>query len=357
MFNMTIQMFEATLIDDHDEKRSISNETKVLQFLEGCKSSSPSDLGVLEPPRKKARTSSPSAGQIRNRRDSVVMRVSTIDVLFDTSSDFFSTGIEKMAQDPNRREIPLSMKLDEEDVNTFNLTMTLMHTELSCTLKLHSGNLGSLLEDSRELLQSKGVAKKSFSSTATIGPIFFAPNLTFPVPGNPSAFGIELKTLWHTEKFSLDRQTRLNRHLQQVMGKTFHQDIDQSSASWSPQRFYQNVHVPEKNAIPPASIQSDLMTCKLYPFQKRAATWMLYREGVSLADDGKIVKTNPRNSGLPFSFTEEKDAENRPCFVSHLFSVVTRDRHDLESFSPRLQGGLLAEEMGQLIEESMRVTS
>ena len=347
MFNMMTQMVQATLVDDQDEK-SLSNETKILHFLEGCKSST-SNLEGLEPPRKKARISSTLAGQNGDPEDSVIMKVSVIDVISDIHSDV-SAEVDGVTPILLYNEIIPNIKLEEKDIKTFTLTMTSLQTESFCSLDLYSDDLAILLEDYRHVLKSKGAIRRPFSSTATIGPIFFACKLLFPVPGSLLAFRIQIKTLWRTEKHSLDRQTRLNRHLQQIMSKSFPQELDQRPASWSPQTFYQSVHVPQKSKIVPSNIQSSRMTCKLYPFQKRAAAWMLEREGVYLADDGEVVRRASKNSRLPLSFSEEKDAESGSCFVSHLFSVVTRDLRELELYTPELQGGLLAEEMGKSFE-------
>ena len=115
--------------------------------------------------------------------------------------------------------------------------------------------------------------------------------------------------------------------------------IDTTNA-WSPRDFYDNVHVPKKEATQLSSI--DEIECKLYPFQKRSVQWLLRREGV-----GKDDAVEP--TGLPHGFVRTIDADGRPCFLSPLLGMITTHQNVLQDVGSNLlslRGGILAEEMG-----------
>jgi E3 ubiquitin-protein ligase SHPRH len=87
---------------------------------------------------------------------------------------------------------------------------------------------------------------------------------------------------------------------------------------------------------------------ELYPFQKRAVQWLLRKEGVEWSASGsvKAAASLPSNNTLPNSFIQGTDAFGRPCYVSHLFGIVTLDLGPFLSSEHQLKGGILAEEMG-----------
>ncbi|KAK4615695.1 hypothetical protein CLAFUW4_10010 [Fulvia fulva] len=100
---------------------------------------------------------------------------------------------------------------------------------------------------------------------------------------------------------------------------------------WTPQDFYESVHVPPKDA----SVEGyrDVLDVDLYPFQKRAVSWMITREGAG------------ESTGSPQSdfYTSVQDLNGDECFVDHLQGIVSRKLPDQDG---ALSGGLLAEEMG-----------
>ena len=73
--------------------------------------------------------------------------------------------------------------------------------------------------------------------------------------------------------------------------------IDHTRA-WSPQDFYESVHVPTVEATPELN---EVMETELYPFQQRAVKWMLMREGVRYVDGqiAKIPQSESRDSSIP----------------------------------------------------------
>ncbi|GAB7332912.1 hypothetical protein MBLNU13_g04623t2 [Cladosporium sp. NU13] len=112
--------------------------------------------------------------------------------------------------------------------------------------------------------------------------------------------------------------------------------------AWTPQDFYDSVHVPKKKQH---CDLGDVLESQLYPFQERAVTWMLQREGVRF-EDGHIAavsQTDLKNSET-IQYQETRDADGNVCYVNHLQAAISR--HKPESNSYRMSGGLLAEEMG-----------
>jgi E3 ubiquitin-protein ligase SHPRH len=117
---------------------------------------------------------------------------------------------------------------------------------------------------------------------------------------------------------------------------------------WSPQDFYQSVHTPSKEDKSSQTLQTHELESKLFPFQKRAVQWLLRREGVEWSSTNKWVQyiSAANSPDPPVSFIKGTDARGRPCFISHLFGIVTLDVTPFDIRNQRLHGGILAEEMG-----------
>jgi hypothetical protein len=115
--------------------------------------------------------------------------------------------------------------------------------------------------------------------------------------------------------------------LQAVLDAYFSEEnFEEDDNSWSAQKFYSSVHVPEKEDDVAASIITGQLTTELYPFQKRSVRWLLEREGVQWsAVDGCVLPRAYRTQNLPYSFHEAKDGDGQLCFISHLFNVVVKD--------------------------------
>ena len=117
---------------------------------------------------------------------------------------------------------------------------------------------------------------------------------------------------------------------------------------WTPKNFYQAVHVPDKQSVVRLPDVKGF-TCKLYPFQQRAVTWMLEREGAQTTQRGssKELKSSTQGNTLPHGFRQVLDANGDPIYVSHLLGIaVTSHRHLLGNTCASIKGGILAEEMG-----------
>lgn len=114
------------------------------------------------------------------------------------------------------------------------------------------------------------------------------------------------------------------------------------SEPWTPQDFYNSVHVPRRDVDTRNHFQG-LLESELYPFQKLAVHWLLQREHVEYKESH--VQTIPRSQRrAPLQlFKAAEDSDGETCYVNHLQGIIQRHIHgDLMSVS----GGLLAEEMG-----------
>ncbi|KAI9739675.1 MAG: hypothetical protein M1834_006393 [Cirrosporium novae-zelandiae] len=124
-------------------------------------------------------------------------------------------------------------------------------------------------------------------------------------------------------------------------------DIDYTrGAVWTPRDFYDCIRLPNKDSGTSEYLQSSLVQCQLYPFQKRAVEWLLKREKVRIGIDGGIIPDNDpryRSYDSHHSYQEEVDADGHQCFVSHFLGTITKDP---SIDTPNLDGGILAEEMG-----------
>ncbi len=111
--------------------------------------------------------------------------------------------------------------------------------------------------------------------------------------------------------------------------------------TWAPRDFYDSVHVPEKDVLVQEYPGIEQLQCQLYPFQKRALQWLLWREGAENAQG-----PNGDRVGLSHGFFSTTDANGRPCFVSEFLGMFTTDEHLPARMGSNPKGGILAEEMG-----------
>ncbi|KAF2769327.1 SNF2 family DNA-dependent ATPase domain-containing protein [Teratosphaeria nubilosa] len=119
------------------------------------------------------------------------------------------------------------------------------------------------------------------------------------------------------------------------------EEVDHSKA-WTPADFYDSVHVPSKNLDTP-KIYDNVLESDLYPFQKRAVSWMLAREGVRYEFKGLSKLSGYQQRGASFH-QAIKDIDGRSCYIDYLQGIVSRIKPSYGADT--LSGGLLAEEMG-----------
>ncbi|OQO08880.1 hypothetical protein B0A48_05770 [Cryoendolithus antarcticus] len=112
--------------------------------------------------------------------------------------------------------------------------------------------------------------------------------------------------------------------------------------SWTPQDFYESVHVPDARETPAFATN---METELYPFQRRALGWMLHREGMQSRNESLVRLSKGEIDIDQVKFYDEvPDADGAVCYVNHLQGKITRHRPD--ELTAGISGGLLAEEMG-----------
>lgn len=119
------------------------------------------------------------------------------------------------------------------------------------------------------------------------------------------------------------------------------ESLPEKTDSWSPRDFYDNVHVPKSNGMAPNVPSIDQLQCELYPFQKRAVQWLLWREGA--------VEAHEPPEGLPelpHGFLRTTDGDGRQCLISNFWGLATTDEQVPVHLSSEPKGGILAEEMG-----------
>lgn len=119
------------------------------------------------------------------------------------------------------------------------------------------------------------------------------------------------------------------------------------SQPFTPQDFYESVHAPSKQIETPKDMFSDVLQSELYPFQKRAVSWMLKRESVGPSRDTSPFTdagTEDREISAPDTrfYQRVSDVDGEECWVNHLQGIITKTPPQ----DSRLSGGLLAEEMG-----------
>jgi E3 ubiquitin-protein ligase SHPRH len=150
-----------------------------------------------------------------------------------------------------------------------------------------------------------------------------------------------------TSPYNILQATVKTPALLKVMAKYFPDSNVTRAETWSPQDFYQSVHSTDKNDKISASMTVEKLQSELYPFQKRTVQWLLRKEGVEWSTNG-VVKDAPRpdDAALPISFIRASDGLGRPCYVSHLFGIVTLNLGPFVASEQQLRGGILAEEMG-----------
>ncbi|KAJ5678618.1 hypothetical protein N7462_006862 [Penicillium macrosclerotiorum] len=186
---------------------------------------------------------------------------------------------------------------------------------------------------------------------------------TISLGSNNKSLGLEVVALWRDSLESPDF-ARLQDHALEVFARYSLQEplgppagypgqhdrrekLLGLSRGWSPREFYDSVHVPEKTASASADIKCPDLVCDLFPFQRRAVRWLLWREGMKLQNDGSVVPIErPLPNGLPTSFKQMVDANGNTCYLSHLFMTITTQISQWGDAAYLLRGGILAEEMG-----------
>lgn len=115
--------------------------------------------------------------------------------------------------------------------------------------------------------------------------------------------------------------------------------------SWSPQEFYQHVHVPSVSTNPSNTLPIPTLTCELYPFQQRAVRWLAQREGITIDSEGRTSPFVEVANPLPISFRLVSTDIGEELAVSNLLTEVSSLSEAAANIT-QFRGGILAEEMG-----------
>jgi hypothetical protein len=109
---------------------------------------------------------------------------------------------------------------------------------------------------------------------------------------------------------------------------TLNNNVEQDTDPWSPQNFYESVHVPKKEDELAHSIICPHLDTELYPFQKRSVRWLLERESVQWSSAKQSVIDSPKEAKgrrLPYSFHQVTDDDGEVIYVSPFLNVVTKN--------------------------------
>jgi E3 ubiquitin-protein ligase SHPRH len=161
-------------------------------------------------------------------------------------------------------------------------------------------------------------------------------------------FRLDVKILWQDaayarSKVSVQHLALLYKYLPSQSSVARPAEVQEK---WNPRDFYENVYVPPNTTETSAELRSELMSCHLYPFQRRAVRWLLGREGVRLDHDGLTKPLQYQTTAMPPSFFKSTDADGQQVYISQLLGAASRNLPDLQAAFPDVSGGVLAEEMG-----------
>jgi E3 ubiquitin-protein ligase SHPRH len=160
-------------------------------------------------------------------------------------------------------------------------------------------------------------------------------------------FILRIELVWRNGQSYLDlANPRFDKECAQLLERLF-PDGPRSgtNSSWSPEDFYETVHVPPADMELFPQLQQDFLDCSLYPFQKRTVQFLLNREGAAY-ENGRIVTRPHSHQHVPFSFRKEMSGYDREIYVSHPLGTVVDDIAAASKYTWDIHGGILAEEMG-----------
>ncbi|KAI8848832.1 SNF2 family N-terminal domain-containing protein [Chytridium lagenaria] len=106
--------------------------------------------------------------------------------------------------------------------------------------------------------------------------------------------------------------------------------------------------VPDSYPVHGSTLQPLELLPTLHPFQARAVSWMLEREGVILGPSGNaMAKTPPPPMDPPFFCTQIRPTSGDPFYLNRLTGLCSTTAVDLQCDNEdELKGGVLADEMG-----------
>ncbi|KAI9772245.1 MAG: hypothetical protein M1840_000994 [Geoglossum simile] len=301
-----------------------------------------------EPPRKRQCLQNGNiCAQQGDTIDSVVTLVE-VDIDLEFERDYSTLPSRENWGYHNRLSVILdSIEIIEND----KYRLRISGTEGECLFDavLLSNTLRPALEELQLSIESRRDNRKSLKhirepngANSAISQWF----LILPHDSKLSTIQLQTRIKWRTRVTPSTSPMNLSPILSKLLSIAFPKGKPDTADSWSPQDFYRSVHVPNKDLVVPAQIQSDQVHCQLYPFQKRAVRWMLYREGVDIGSGGQTPNYQcERDADAPPLFYPGVDANGHRCLVSHILGVISTQTV-MKSSAASISGGILAEEMG-----------
>ncbi|KAI0598064.1 SNF2 family N-terminal domain-containing protein [Biscogniauxia sp. FL1348] len=268
---------------------------------------------------------------------------------------------------PTQPDIPVANRASSASCANVGQYLKLAYDESAQTLDIYShpqsqfGAFKSRLSlgqpaFTHRLLTVLRVVNRSRDDPADEGSLWVATHIVLEQDGDGGTdsmhFTFELN--WNPALHHL--RTVAQRSLSQQVLDTFFASprLDHASTTEKllPQVFYEAAFMPD-DSFP--ELPSDAVVglkSRLYPFQRRAAQWLLMREGVKFSTDDQdktsqlVPYSTPLACDLPLSFRSFEDADGKAAYFSDLYHVVTKDVTPFQQSENALKGGILAEEMG-----------
>ncbi|OCK84153.1 hypothetical protein K432DRAFT_378900 [Lepidopterella palustris CBS 459.81] len=307
---------------------------------------------ALEPPQKKRRlTANTSVGvhtsTSSNILNSITLACITIDLHFqDENTRRPHTWVE--------HDKPLEVSLEtftRISTDLFTLSVFVPQPTVQDSSLLFSATTSTLESIAPHIDTARAFSRRLQRKTALgTADSAFSQCRIYPPAEERACFRLEIEIRWKVGVSVFDkrgpRAAKTNEELG-LLTTYFPRSSSDETSAWSLQDFYENVHVPPMNRDVSPRIQSGLLDCKLYPFQKRAVDWLLRREGVFLDGENPVPCSTAENkNSIPASFIAGKDATGRTCYVSHTRGMAVTDLSTIPDSHRSLRGGILAEEMG-----------
>ncbi|KAK7757323.1 hypothetical protein SLS62_000873 [Diatrype stigma] len=204
----------------------------------------------------------------------------------------------------------------------------------------------------KSVLVALNVATHSRDSENDDGGLWASVDMDFERKGDTDYLRFLLTLKWNTSTYTL-RDKSQRALSQQVLDAFLNRSVpnqDGNSEKLLPQAFYEAAFMPDSTYPGLSSLTVPGLATKLYPFQSRAAQWLLNKEGVawtgSLTNEEVVLESYSAHADGPLSFRISKDADGDPFYVSDLYHVVLKDIESLRQREHNFRGGILAEEMG-----------
>ena len=248
-------------------------------------------------------------------------------------------------QTRDNSSLPVKLtSIEHKGSDSYHVVLTTLEGHSLIDANVLSKTISSVIQDLHYAIHISTLKPSSPTSNITRSSFLWSA----PEGNTSGCFRLQTVIQWKAVKSPEDLNPDVRPlSLRSLFAASFGRQVDMVSESYSPQHFYNSIHVPPKHAHVPTAIHSEALNCQLYPFQRRAVRWLLQREGTRIDGNGTLSNLEAQKDGQsPPSFFQTVDRDGRECLVSHLFSAAITDVDAFRSSLNRLRGGILAEEMG-----------